>query len=85
VKYLWRKEMPRAFVLMNVEPGTEQEVVNELKKVKGVEEAYFSYGVYDVITRIKADSMEKLKNMVTHKLRAVGKVRSTLTLIMMEE
>ena len=77
--------MPRAFVLINVESGAEQEVVNDLKKIEGVEEAYFSYGVYDIITKIKADSMERLKDMVTHKVRAIGRVRSTLTLIMMEE
>jgi len=41
--------------------------------------------VYDIITKIKADSMEKLKDMVTRKVRAISRVRSTLTLIMMEE
>jgi DNA-binding Lrp family transcriptional regulator len=56
-----------------------------LKKIEGVEEAYFSYGVYDLITKIKADTMEQLKDMVTRKIRALSKVRSTLTLIMMEE
>lgn len=77
--------MPRAFVLINVESGAEQEVVDELKKIEGVEEAYFSYGVYDIITKIKADSMEQLKDVVTRKVRAIYRVRSTLTLIMMEE
>ena len=77
--------MPRAFVLINVESGAEQEVVNELKKIEGVEEAYFSYGVYDIITKIKADSMENLKDLVTRKVRTISRVRSTLTLIMMEE
>ncbi len=77
--------MPKAFVLINVESGAEQEVVNDLKKIEGVEEAYFSYGVYDIITKIKADSMERLKEMVTQKVRSIGRVRSTLTLIMMEE
>jgi DNA-binding Lrp family transcriptional regulator len=77
--------MPRAFVLINVESGSEDEVLKELKTIEGVEEAYFSYGVYDLITKIKADSMEKLKEMVTRQIRALSKVRSTLTLIMMEE
>ena len=77
--------MPRAFVLINVESGSEDEVLKELKKIEGVEEAYFSYGVYDLITKIKADSMDKLKEMVTRKIRSLSKVRSTLTLIMMEE
>ena len=77
--------MPRAFVLINVESGSEDEVLKELKKIEGVEEAYFSYGVYDLITKIKADTMENLKDMVTRRIRALNKVRSTLTLIMMEE
>ena len=77
--------MPKAFVLINVESGSEEEVLATLKKIPGVEEVYSSYGVYDIITKIKADSMEQLKDMVSHKIRAVGLVRSTLTLIMMEE
>jgi len=77
--------MPRALVLINVESGSEDEVLREMKKLEGVEEAYFSYGVYDLITKIKADTMENLKDMVTRKIRALNKVRSTLTLIMMEE
>lgn len=77
--------MPQAFVLINVESGTEEDVVAELRKIEGVEEAYFSYGVYDIITKIKAESMEKLKEMVTRKIRTLTRVRSTLTLIMMEE
>jgi len=77
--------MPGAFVLINVESGSEDEVLKILKKMEGVEEAYFSYGVYDLITRIKADTMESLKDMVSRKIRTLSKVRSTLTLIMMEE
>jgi len=77
--------MPRAFVLINVESGSEDEVLQELKTIEGVEEAYFSYGVYDLITKIKADTMDKLKEMVTRRIRTLSKVRSTLTLIMMEE
>ena len=77
--------MPKAFVLINVESGSEEEVLEQIKKIEGVEEAYFSYGVYDIITKIAADSMEKLREMVTRKVRTIGRVRSTLTLKMMEE
>jgi DNA-binding Lrp family transcriptional regulator len=77
--------MPQAFVLINVESGAEEEVVSQLKKIEGVEEAYFSYGVYDIISKVKAESMEKLKDLVTRRIRTLNRVRSTLTLIMMEE
>ncbi len=77
--------MPQAYVLINVESGAEEDIVSQLKKIEGVEEAYYSYGVYDIISKVKADSMEKLKDMVTKRIRALNRVRSTLTLIMMDE
>jgi len=77
--------MPKALVLINVESGSEDEVLKELKKLEGVEEAYFSYGVYDLIAKIKADTMDQLKETVTRKIRALNKVRSTLTLIIIDE
>jgi DNA-binding Lrp family transcriptional regulator len=77
--------MPRAYVLFNVESGSEDTVLKQLKSLNNVEEAYVSYGVYDLVVRIKADTMEELKDAVTHKIRTIKQVRSTLTLIMMEE
>ncbi|MCW4009376.1 MAG: Lrp/AsnC ligand binding domain-containing protein [Candidatus Bathyarchaeota archaeon] len=77
--------MPRAFVLINVESGFEDTVLQKLRSVPSIEEAYFSYGVYDIIAKIKAETMDQLKEMVTNKVRSLSKVRSTLTLIMMEE
>jgi DNA-binding Lrp family transcriptional regulator len=77
--------MPRAFVLFNVESGSEENVLKQLKNINNVEEAYVSYGVYDLVVRVKANTMEELKDAVTHKIRTIKQVRSTLTLIMMEE
>jgi len=76
--------MPMAFVLINAEIGSEEEVLKELKKVEGVVEANVVYGVYDVVAKIKADSMDKLKDVVTWHVRRLNKVRSTLTMIVVE-
>jgi DNA-binding Lrp family transcriptional regulator len=77
--------MPTAFVLINTELGAETDVLKELKKVEGVEEAYGVYGTYDIIARVKADTMDKLKETVTWRVRRLDKVRSTLTMIVVEE
>jgi DNA-binding Lrp family transcriptional regulator len=77
--------MTRAFVLLNVETGSEDNVLKQLKKISAVEEAYVSYGVYDLVIKAKADTMEELKDAVAHKIRVINQVQSTLTLIMMEE
>jgi len=77
--------MPTAFVLINTEIGSEADVLRDLKKVEGVEEAHAVYGVYDIIARVKADTMDKLKEIVTWKVRRLDRVRSTLTMIVVEE
>ncbi len=73
-----------AFVLINSEIGSEEEILNELLKIEGVKEAYVVYGVYDVIAKIRADTMERLKEIVTWQVRRMSKIRSTLTMIVME-
>ena len=76
--------MPLAFVLINAEIGGETEVIEALKKLENVKEAYMVYGVYDIIAKAEAESMEKLKEIITWKIRRLDKVRSTLTMIVME-
>jgi len=73
-----------AFVLINTEIGGMEEVLEAIKKVEGVTEAYSVYGVYDIIAKVKADTMDKLKEVVTWHIRRINKVRSTLTMIVIE-
>jgi len=77
--------MPIAFVLINTEIGSESEVLEALKKIVAVTEAYMVYGVYDVVAKVKDDTMDKLKEIVTLHIRRLDKVRSTLTMIVIEE
>ncbi len=76
--------MPMAFVLINTEIGSESVVLGALKKIDAVKEAYMVYGVYDVVAKVKADTMDKLKEIVTWHVRRLDKVRSTLTMIVIE-
>ncbi|AIC17200.1 Lrp/AsnC ligand binding domain-containing protein [Nitrososphaera viennensis] len=76
--------MPKAFVLMNAELGSEDSLVSELKKMEGVKEVYQVYGVYDIVAQVEADAMEKVKETITWKLRKLNGVKSTLTMIVME-
>lgn len=70
-----------AFVLINADLGAEEELVKELKNTENVKEVYVVYGVYDVIAKVEADTMEKVKETITWKIRRLDKVRSTLTMI----
>ncbi len=73
-----------AYVLINTEIGTIQEVLESIKKIKEIREAYALFGVYDIMTKVEAESTQDLKKIVTLKIRQVDKVRSTLTMIIME-
>lgn len=75
----------KAFVLMNAEVGNEQELVKQLRAIPNVSEVYVVYGVYDVIAKVEAPTMEKVKETITNSLRKLEKVRSTLTMIAVEE
>jgi DNA-binding Lrp family transcriptional regulator len=76
--------MPMAFVLINTEMGSETEVLEALKKIGNVKEAYTVYGVYDIVARVEAENMEQLKEIITWKMRRLNKVRSTLTMMVVQ-
>jgi len=69
---------------MNVEVGAEEKVLEGVRKVPNVKECHRLYGLYDVIAKVEADSMDTLKQVVTWKIRRLNGVRSTLTTIVMD-
>ena len=70
--------------MLNIEAGSEENVLKSLRALAVVEEAYVSYGVYDLVIKVKADTIEELTAVVTRKIRATDQVQSTLTLVMTE-
>lgn len=70
-----------AYVLLNVEIGLEEKIMEALKAIPEVKEAHQLYGVYDIIARVESDTMLNLKNAISSKIRQIEKVRSTLTMI----
>ena len=76
--------MPMAYVLINADLGAEEQLIKELKTIENVKEVYVVYGVYDIVAKVQGDSMEKVKETITWKIRRLEKVRSTLTMIVVE-
>jgi DNA-binding Lrp family transcriptional regulator len=75
--------MPMAYMLLTTEEFNPQ-LLKALRGIKGVEEAYPLYGVYDIIVKTRADTMNKLKE-IHDKIRKSEKVRQTQTFIAHEE
>jgi DNA-binding Lrp family transcriptional regulator len=70
-----------AYILINSDVGSESSVLKEIKNVEGVEEAFATYGVYDIIVKVASDSMEELKRIITWKIRKMDGIKATLTLM----
>ena len=78
------RNLAKAFVLINTEAGSEQDVVNHLKGMKNVKEAHTVYGVYDAIAFVEAEKLDDLKSIVSYDLRKIPGVRSTVTMMVAE-
>jgi len=77
-------KMATAYVLINCELGSEQAVIDQIKPIEGIKEVRGVFGAYDVLTKIETSSAEKLREIITWKIRKIDRIRSTLTLMGIE-
>lgn len=73
-----------AVVLVNADVGEENIVLESIKKVSGVEEAHALWGIYDILVKVKANSIDKLKEVIKLGLRQVTGVSGVLTLMIVD-
>ena len=81
--------MPTAYVLLNSDLGSDVTIIAEIKEVLIDENIEFEvrgvYGVYDIVLKLSSNNAEKLRAIVTNKIRKISKVQSTLTMMVIEE
>ena len=70
-----------AFVLLSTETGREQQVLQHLKGIEGVKNAYVVYGLYDVVVEIEGQNQDAIRTIVRSKIRNLHGIKSTLTLV----
>jgi len=76
--------MPVAFVLINAELDSEKYIIEQLNKIECVTNVDSVYGVYDLVVKIESKTMEEVKNIISYNVRRITHVRSTLTMIVIE-
>ena len=76
--------VPSAYVLINSELGSENEILEKIRKVPEVVDVYRVFGVYDIVVRISTNNMETLKEIIAWKIKNIDKVRSALSMIVTE-
>ncbi len=72
--------MPTAYVLITCDLGAEESLIQELIEIDGVKEALAVYGVYDIFVKVEAQTEDKIKEIITLKIRRLKKASSTITL-----
>jgi hypothetical protein len=76
--------VPSAYVLIVCELGYEDQTVNDLNKLAGVDATRLA-GAYDIIAKINADSTDNLSRIIGLDIKKLDQIQSTLTLIANED
>ncbi len=82
--------MPTAYVLLNSDLGSDESIISKIKEILDNEEninyaVQGVYGVYDIVLKVTSDNTDKLRSVITNKIRKIDKVQSTLTMMVIEE
>ncbi|MGC8983092.1 MAG: Lrp/AsnC ligand binding domain-containing protein [Desulfurococcaceae archaeon] len=80
-----QKSTKSAIILIQTEIGAESKVLDELMKIPEVKEAYIVYGTYDIVVKVETDALERIREIVTNKIRKLPDIRTTVTMIVVEE
>ena len=76
--------MISAVVLVNTDLDSQDRVIESLRLVEGVEESHALYGVYDLLIKIKANSIDKLKEITKFRIKPIAGVNSSLILMIVQ-
>jgi DNA-binding Lrp family transcriptional regulator len=72
----------RAFVLINIDDHIDDDMVlAQLRKIEGISEAYKVFGIYNILVKVEAETIDKVAKVVNYKLKNLKNVQSTLTMV----
>jgi DNA-binding Lrp family transcriptional regulator len=60
------------------------EVHQKVRAIEGVEQATMVYGIYDVVAKVKRDTMSEIQEIVVNHIRQIENVRRTYTMMAVE-
>ena len=71
--------MHKGFILLNCDLGAEEYIVDELKQMNNISNAYLTFGAYDVIAEIQTKDQDEFEKVIAT-IRKLSRVVSTMTL-----
>ena len=76
---MW-KDLATTYVLVLCETGSEFKTLKELLRIPEIIEAKVTYGMYDIVCKIEASSMESIKDIIINDIRGIRQIKETQTL-----
>ena len=73
--------MTIAYLLIDCDLGSEESVIEELKKIEQVKEAFETFGAHDIMAKVESAHLEELRELTSWKIKKIDKVRSTVSLV----
>lgn len=74
--------MVLAYVLAKMEAGKEEEIFSRIKKLREIEEASATYGVYDLLIKVRFNRVEELDSFIFDVVRQIPGIKETVTMIL---
>ena len=73
-------KLDKAYMLISCEIGEEQSVYSQLKEISEIKDCMITYGSYDVVAEFVTDTPAQMNEIIMSKIRKLQKIKSTITL-----
>jgi DNA-binding Lrp family transcriptional regulator len=76
--------MVNAYILLSMKTGSSDKAIKEMRKLENVEKISIVAGEYDIVVRVRVDTLEQLLE-VTNELQLIEGIAKTTTQVIEKE
>ncbi|MDG6229013.1 MAG: Lrp/AsnC ligand binding domain-containing protein [Candidatus Thermoplasmatota archaeon] len=76
--------MMNAYILISMQPGNSDKAIAEMRKIEHVEKISVVAGEFDIVIRVKVETLEELLE-ATNKIQMIQGVQKTTTQVIEKE
>jgi DNA-binding Lrp family transcriptional regulator len=77
--------MIKAYILLNVKGGTENDLFENLAKLPEVEEISMVWGLFDIIIKVSTNTKDSLDKLVTEVIGKFRNISNKMTMIIRDD
>jgi DNA-binding Lrp family transcriptional regulator len=76
--------VPKALVLIDINAFSAEEVLQELRSCKEVQECFMVNGAYDIVAKVEGETFDQLVDVINRRIKRLFQVQETLSMIIVE-